>query len=435
MSNPNSQRSRAAHQLAGKIRMPSTGTPLKGKGTSILSIASFAWNTNVLPEYRHYDQDSVSVFKGKFSTYAEKVNATTGNKTKYEVAKVCNPVLFQAEFSPLMKRRKGNEPDIVKDIPMIGYKQIDHSLDMDPQHEEYYRKWIEKFTEWWIKMKQEEEGKNPPGSEVMVKLGYLRRVATLPHSVMSAVRSRVEAAKKKTGAGRDAAIREVKQFASWAKSIGVYNGPPTSKDLMIRNIISENIKKGEKTIVFSFYRQNSKNGDAWLRRQGINSMIVDGSTSNALKKSTGKSKRHEMVEQFRKDPSYPVLWAGIRALSVGMNIPEANHGIICDFDWRPDIIDQAIARMIRRFTQERVVHDYRMMHAGTIEEFMCALCYLKSRSAGEAVDYMSFDDFSAEMIPDASQYAACLVDGSEEAEALKSKMFTAVDYLRKGDTI
>lgn len=124
------------------------------------------------------------------------------------------------------------------------------------------------------------------------------------------------------------------------------------------------------------------------------------------------------------------MWAGIKALGTGLNIPEANHGIIMDYDWDDVTIRQAIGRMMR-LQQTKTVYAYNLLHLGAIDSYMAALSYLKSRSADEAIDYMMFDDFSVKLIPDIQQYAAAIVDGT--TEVIVRDMWTAIDFMNKKD--
>jgi hypothetical protein len=90
---------------------------------------------------------------------------------------------------------------------------------------------------------------------------------------------------------------------------------------------------------------------------------------------------------------------------------------------------QALGRMIRP-QQKKDIFAHFLMHEGTVEEYMIALCYLKKRSHDEGIDGISFDDITSEMIPDFSQYADSIVDGTEHI--LKRKMWLQVEKI-KGD--
>jgi hypothetical protein len=89
---------------------------------------------------------------------------------------------------------------------------------------------------------------------------------------------------------------------------------------------------------------------------------------------------------------------------------------------------QGIARMLRP-SQKKVVTSHFLMHKGSIDEYMCALCYLKGRSHSEGIDYMEFADCSVSMIPDIRQYADSIVDGTDDV--LKRNMWLAVDNIKK----
>jgi len=101
---------------------------------------------------------------------------------------------------------------------------------------------------------------------------------------------------------------------------------------------------------------------------------------------------------------------------------------VTDTDWDPKGTRQALGRMIRP-AQSKTVYTYQLMHKGAIDEYQVAWCYLKGRSSDEGIDYIEFDDFSSDIIPDIHQYADSIVDGTEDT--IKAKMWLAVDHYRK----
>lgn len=413
--NVDSLRSKALTHLCATHRAGATGTPMKGMPQGILNYLNWIFDRSVMPDYRLYEKGGLARFLKKYKTEV-RVDATilpdgsvSGGKPK-QIPKINNPELFQAEIAPLMRRHTRNDPSVTKYIPKKNIEREDLKIEMDPEHKAYYKQWLDKFAEWWQMMKEEEEGKNVPKGQLITKLSYLIGASTNPHHMLE----RISKSKDK-------------EFKAWALTIRPYKGPPTAKMKKCQEIIEAAIKSGDKSIVFSTRRNNLDRGQAWCKKKGYYSMIIDGRVSLKRRRGESRSKRHIMVDKFR-NYDYNVMWGGLTALAEGMNIPEANHGIIFDYSWEPSDAKQAIGRMIRP-QQTKTVYSYFLMHEGTIDEYMAALCYLKGRSHDEGVDYMEFDDFSTDIIPDIHQYADAIVDGTENV--MKRTMWLAVEHIKR----
>lgn len=417
--NEDSQRSQALFHLCANTRWSLTGTPIKGYPQRILPILNWTFKRSVFPDYRNYDSGGMKRFMDKYRTEVTIVREGKGlitesgeviGGTKKQVPKINNPELFQAELAPLMRRHVRTEPEIVKVVPRKIVKTENVTVEMDAEHRDYYKKWLQKFAEWWQKMKEEEEGKKVAPGQLLVKLTYLANASSIPHTMLNGILS-----------GKDDTAKQ------WALEIGRYRGPVTAKMKKSWQLIVQAAKQGDKVLSFSWRQANQDIGMVWAKKAKLNAMYVDGRVSIKPRAGMIRGHRHEMVEAFRHQ-NYHVMFAGLEALAEGMNIPEANWGIIQDCGWEPALPRQAIGRMIRP-QQTKPIYAYYLMHHGTIDDYMMALCHLKGRASDEGIDYMDFDDFSTEMIPDIHQYADCIVDGTEEK--VKAKMWTAIEHNRK----
>jgi len=412
--NEDALRTKALNHLCGRTRYGATGTPLKGMPQSIVGYLNWIFDRQVYPDYRKYT-GGLGAFLKKFKTEVmiDAVQLPNGDmiggKPK-QIPKINNAELFQAELSPLMRRSVRNQPNVLCDIPMIQQVAIDESVEMDDEHKAYYNKWLQFFSDWWQKMKEEEEGKGVKPGELMTKLGYLIGASTVPHLMLAGI------AKSKD-----------KEMRQWATMIDTYKGPLTQKMIRTQELVKEQVALENKVIMFARRTGVLKLQKRWADINKIPSMIIEGSVTNEIAKGQTRSKRHRMVQSFRND-NYSVMWAGLACLAEGLNIPEANYGIIQDYSWEPSDSMQGIARMLRP-SQKKVVTSHFLMHKGSIDEYMCALCYLKGRSHSEGIDYMEFADCSVSMIPDIRQYADSIVDGTDDV--LKRNMWLAVDNIKK----
>lgn len=415
-ANEDSQRTNALDHMCGRTRWVATGTPMKGMPQSMLPYLNWTFDRDVFPDYRRFHRGGKARFLKKYKTEVyvggiEVQGEVVGGKPK-QVPRINNPELFQAELSPLMLRHTRNEPAVVRNIPRKRLETQNLSVPMDDYHRAYYQKWLDEFAMWWKTMKAEEEGKETQEGQLLTKLGYLINASTNPHFMLEGI------AKSK-----DTTMK------AWASKIGPYRGPITSKMLMAQEITRMAIEKQDKTIFFSTRTRNLDMMNAWCEKNKLNSVIVDGRSDLKIQKGSDRSQRHMIVEKFRHQ-AYHLMCGGLTALAEGMNIPEANHCIVNDYSWEPKDVLQAVGRVIRP-QQTKTIYQYFLMHTGTIDEYMCALTYLKGRSHEEGIDYMEFDDFGVDVIPDIHQYADCIVGGEDDQQKFKQRMWLAVEHVRR----
>lgn len=414
VKNEDSQRSLAVNHINGDNRCGCTGTPLKGNPQSIINYINWLIKRKVFPHYRLHEKGALRRFLDKFETIV-RVDAVIdaegnpiGGRPK-QVPKINNPELFQAEMAPIMVRHLRNEPRVLESIPRIPIERHEHIIDMDDQHRDYYQKWIDKFSDWWEKMKEEVEKKKSGKGQLIVKLSYLINASANPHFMLERLTKSKDA-----------------EFQQWALEIGKYTGPATAKMKFTRELVRAAAVQGDKSLVFSTRHRVLDLQHEWAKKVRLGSMVIDGRVSLKIDPATGRSKRHDMVQAYRAQ-NYHVIWGGLGALAEGMNIPEANHGIVTDYSWEPSDPMQAIGRMIRP-QQKKRVYTHFLCHKGTIDEYMAALCYLKGRSHSEGIDYMDFE-FKTELIPDIQQYANAIVDGTETI--VRRTMWAAVEQIKK----
>lgn len=413
--NEDSARSQALVHVCGQTRIALTGTPMKGYSNKMLNILNWVFKREVFPDYRSYDSQGLGRWQKKYQTKIQVGGVVladgtmVGGKDKV-IPKVNNPELFQAELAPLMLRHTRNEPIVTKDFPRKQVVRQFIEVDMDEEHKAYYRKWLQEFAEWWAIKQLEEEGKAGQQGELFTKLTFLNNASSIPHYMLEPILE---------GADEEGKV--------WAKKIGRYKGPPVAKMIKCWTLIGEAIKVYDKCIVFSARQKNSDLGHYWAKKNGLNSMIVDGRVALKPKAGEARGQRHNLVQNFREQ-DYHVMWAGLSALAEGMNIPEANRGFVLDTGWDATEPRQAIARMIRP-AQMKTVYATYLIHKGAVDGYMAALCELKGRSGDEAIDYMEFNDFTVELVPDVKQYADAIVDGTEEIA--KQKMWSAIEHIRR----
>lgn len=414
-ANESSKRNQALEHVTGSTRIGLTGTPMKGYPEKILPLINWVFPREVFPDYREYDPEGTARWNKKYQLVVnidatELADGTMSGGERKRLPKINNPELFQAEMSSLILRRVRHEPEVVRSVPPYEIQRNYIEVPMDEQHKLYYQKWLNAFSEWWAEMKRERDGVNVEAGSILTKLTYLSNASFIPHYMLDPIYKGADIEGKK-----------------WAKIIGPYKGPVVGKMRKAWELVREAIGRNEKTLVFSYRTKNSDLGHLWCKKQGFASMTVDGRDSLTVKSGNDRTERHLKVQQFR-ERDYQVMWAGTNALAEGMNIPEANNGIVMDYYWEDIAIRQAIGRMLRIQQQKKVTANY-LLHLGAIDSYMAALSLLKARSTDEAIDYMQFDDFHVGMVPDIRAYADAIVDGT--TNVLTRKMWTAIDFMTK----
>jgi SNF2 family DNA or RNA helicase len=422
--NLDSQRSQALNHLTGNVRISCTGTPMKGMPQGILNYVNWTASRIAFPDYRLSDQGGLQRFLNIYKTDVVISDSHVGDVSiggyKKQIPKIRNPERLRSELSPFLVRRVRNEPDVLKSIPDITCIYQDIKLEMDRFHKAFYKQWIDMFVEWFQAMKEEEEGEKVSGQNILAKIIYLFSASNNPHFMLD----RLIQKSKEVGKAKS---KSEEVLLKWLKIIKPYKGPPTAKMLKSIEIIEDAKLKRDKVLVGCSRKDTIDLGDAISKKKGYNSIVVDGRVSLETKKGQSRSERHLRVQNFRQD-KYNVMWCGLKALAEGMNIPEANRVIGYDTTWEPADTHQFIGRVIRP-QQTKTVFVYMLMHEGTIDEYMTALCYLKGRSHSEGIDAAAFDDLSSEMVPDFRQYAESIVDGTEDI--LKRNMWLKVEQMKK----
>jgi hypothetical protein len=130
----------------------------------------------------------------------------------------------------------------------------------------------------------------------------------------------------------------------------------------LREIISEAIQSGHRTLVFSQFVEMLTLIRRALEKDGVRYEYLDGSTKD----------RMDRVDNFNRNDAIPVFLISLKAGGSGLNLTGADTVIHFDPWWNPAVEDQATDRA-HRIGQTRVVTAYRLIARNTIEEKIMAL--------------------------------------------------------------
>ncbi|KAJ3098886.1 btaf1 RNA polymerase II, B-TFIID transcription factor-associated, 170kDa [Phlyctochytrium planicorne] len=101
--------------------------------------------------------------------------------------------------------------------------------------------------------------------------------------------------------------------------------------------------------------------------------------------STDANMRHDMVRKFNADPSIDVFLLTTSVGGLGLNLTGADTVIFVEHDWNPMKDLQAMDRA-HRIGQKRVVHVYRLITKGTLEEKIMGLQKFKLNIASTIIN-------------------------------------------------
>ncbi|KAL4240145.1 DNA repair and recombination protein rad54b [Mactra antiquata] len=152
--------------------------------------------------------------------------------------------------------------------------------------------------------------------------------------------------------------------------------------------------KHEKIVVVSNHTKTLDLIQCLCEQKGYDVLRLDGQTPT--------SKRHELVQRFNSKHSKEFIFLlSSKAGGVGLNLVGASRLVLYDIDWNPANDLQAMAR-VWRDGQKNIVHIYRLLTTGSIEEKVYQRQISKQGLSGAIMDTRDTSDvqFSTEDLRD-----------------------------------
>ncbi|MCC7464706.1 MAG: DEAD/DEAH box helicase family protein [Saprospiraceae bacterium] len=151
----------------------------------------------------------------------------------------------------------------------------------------------------------------------------------------------------------------------------------SGKAQRLLDIMGEILETGEKTLIFTQYREM---GDLLIpmlqEHLGVEAAFLHGGVSRAA--------RDKMVEDFQQRPTARVLLLSLKAGGTGLNLTAASNVIHYDLWWNPAVEAQATDRAYR-IGQHRNVQVHRFITQSTFEERINTMIQSKKELANLAV--------------------------------------------------
>jgi len=134
----------------------------------------------------------------------------------------------------------------------------------------------------------------------------------------------------------------------------------SGKSLMLMELLTQIREAGEKTLIFTQYREMGDVLIKMIHRQfGLEPLFLHGGTT--------RSQRDSMVEDFQTRRNRWIFILSLKAGGTGLNLTGASHVIHYDLWWNPAVESQATDRAYR-IGQEKNVMVNRLITRGTFEE-------------------------------------------------------------------
>uniref|UniRef100_UPI000D1CBB96 DEAD/DEAH box helicase n=1 Tax=Streptomyces viridosporus TaxID=67581 RepID=UPI000D1CBB96 len=150
-----------------------------------------------------------------------------------------------------------------------------------------------------------------------------------------------------------------------------YLRPGTSAKLgRLREIVQEAGENGQKTVVFSYFRD--------VLGLVEEALAAGTRVFGPLTGSVPAGRRQRLVDDFAGAPGPAVLLAQIQAAGVGLNLQAASVVVLCEPQIKPTLEHQAVARA-HRMGQVRPVRVHRLLATGGVDERLVRMLEDKTR--------------------------------------------------------
>ncbi|WP_329423627.1 DEAD/DEAH box helicase [Streptomyces sp. NBC_01268] len=178
-----------------------------------------------------------------------------------------------------------------------------------------------------------------------------------------------------TASDEEAYREAVREGNFMAMRRAAYMRPAESAKLdRLREIVREAGETGQKTVVFSYFKDVLGVVEAALATGPTAGIPMFGPLTGGVP----AARRQHLVDDFADASGPAVLVAQIQAAGVGLNLQAASVVVICEPQIKPTIEHQAVARA-HRMGQVRPVRVHRLLATGGVDERMVRMLKEKSR--------------------------------------------------------
>ncbi|MCB0531987.1 MAG: DEAD/DEAH box helicase family protein [Lewinellaceae bacterium] len=318
IKNLETAQTKAVKKLKAPVRIAMTGTPVENRLSEYFSLFEFA-NRGYLGSLKEFTEE-----------YAKPIELERNHAALER---------FRRVTAPFLLRRVKTDKTIISDLP--DKIETNQFCTLTPEQAALYQNVVDESLR---AIEKEKEGDIKRQGLVLKMLTALKQVCNHPSHFL-----------KKPEA--DPAL--------------------SGKTQLLLDLLTQILDNGEKTLIFTQYREMGELIVPLLREQlGLNAAFLHGGVS--------RKGRDEMVEAFQHQHSDRILLLSLKAGGTGLNLTAASNVIHYDLWWNPAVEAQATDRAFR-IGQQRNVQVHRFITQGTFEEKINAMLQAKKELANLTV--------------------------------------------------
>ncbi|MBK8969096.1 MAG: DEAD/DEAH box helicase family protein [Lewinellaceae bacterium] len=318
IKNLEAAQSKAIKKLNAPVRIAMTGTPVENRLSEYFSIFEFA-NRGYL--------GTLKEFTGE---YAKPIELERSQRALDR---------FRRVTAPFLLRRLKTDKTIISDLP--DKIETDQFCTLTQEQAALYQNVVDESLR---AIAAEQEGDIKRQGLVLKMLTALKQVCNHPAHFLK----------------KQAAAPEL-----------------SGKTQLLLELLTQILDNGEKTLIFTQYREMGELLLPLLREQlGLDAAFLHGGLS--------RKQRDTMVDDFQQRHSARVLLLSLKAGGTGLNLTAASNVIHYDLWWNPAVEAQATDRAFR-IGQQRNVQVHRFITQGTFEEKINAMLQAKKELANLTV--------------------------------------------------
>ena len=363
----------------------------EAEGSDLLFL--IPWNRIIADESHHFANPTSLTYQTMMSLYGKKKWCLSGSPLRnydsdiFTQLRFCgyNGVISAKEFNiELYRRHKLYEFSLYKNyedagisLPDIHEKTI--ILDLEDEEKEIYNFYFSKTKETLARF-------NIGAitySSVLTLFLRMRQICIAPYTILDESMRKTKTKTKNEDDSDDedeTLSRRVQNslpqdLGEWVKNKYGTAGIKSKKISEIIHIL-KNVEKGEKTLVFTMFKKVIDIACLAMKEflPSRKFLVLDGDVK-------GKD-RDLVLDKFKENSKYDVMFISYKVGSEGLNLVEANNIIMCEHWWTPIVKDQAKARS-HRIGQKNEVNVWNLVIRDSIEDRMEEICRKKTELMSE----------------------------------------------------
>lgn len=298
----------------------------------------------------------------KFINHYQGRDLIKGSASKGKLTTIKNPESFWNMLSCFMVRRKSTDDSVNKSIKLPPTHFHTEFIEMDKKHKLVYKSKTGEFQKDIYNTIRQSGGD----------------VSNLNKSNLGIV----------SEADMKQRLQQIRQICVCPDLETIYTEEATTKDLRMMEIIQENKKNNNKTVIFCVYNDHIQRLKKLFEKNNIETMVIDGRSN--------KGQKWKNIDTWRTTKDHWVLISTINVLGTAVNLTPLSDDFECATiifgtpDWIPSNMYQAWKR-VSRIGQRVDVNVYYLWHKDSIEKDMDDLLQAKMKVINQAIDRLEHE--------------------------------------------